>query len=418
MYIIKKPDVNEIQIDLPYSKSVTHRIYILSAFNLGTTRITDALDSYDTNLTRNILTNLGAEFEIGKFEILSKSPIGQVNNPDCFLGNSGSSARFLPPVATFVDKKIHFHGDKRLHERPFSELIEAMKKLGAKIDSSNASLPFDVYPQPLKGGDLAFTSLPSSQIVTGLMIAALWMEKNLTLKLPDITPSLPYIKMTHKLMKNLGLLVEINKNEIFVNAQKQDINWNFNVEKDLSAASYWVVFSLINNIKVKLKGVNLPSLQGDEKIFEIAELLGASVMLYSDRIEIEGEINTGINFNCRDIPDLVPALSILGLFAPEPIILSNIKHLEYKESNRVQAIRENINTLGGSTEYENNNLKIIPQKSYNGGKINTFNDHRIAMSFAVAGSKIQDVGIDNPDCVQKSYPEFWKDFYFWEELKS
>ena len=416
MYIIKKPDVNEIQIDLPHSKSISHRIYILAAFNQGTTRISNILDSYDTDITRNILTNLGAIFEINKDEILSKSAIGSIKNQDCFLGNSGSSARFLPPVATFVDKKISFHGDARLHERPFSELIDAMQKLGAKIDSNNFSLPFEVYPQPLKGGDLSLNSLPSSQIVTGLMISALWMKNDLTLKLPDITPSLPYIKMTIKLMKNLGLQVEINQNEIFVKAQKPDINWNFSVEKDLSAASYWVIFSLINNIKVILKGVNLPSLQGDEKIFEIAEMLGASVMLYSDRIEIEGEMNKGMNLNCRDIPDLVPALSILGLFAPEPIILSDIKHLEYKESNRIKAIQENIKILGGTTEYENSNLKILPQKSYKGGTIKTFNDHRIAMSFAVAGTKIQNVIIDNPGCVKKSYPDFWQVFTYWDEI--
>ena len=416
MYIIKKPDVDEIQINLPFSKSITHRIYILSAFNLGTTRIIDALESYDTNLTRGVLTNLGAHFEINEKEILSKYPIGKVKDSDCFLGNSGSSARFLPPVATFVDKKIHFHGENRLHDRPFSELIKALQSLGAEIDSNNSSLPFDVHPQPLKGGEIKFSSLPSSQIVTGLMMAALWMENDLTMQLPDITPSLPYIKMTYKLMKNLGLQLEINQNEIFVKSGKPDINWNFNVEKDMSAASYWVIFSLINGIKVRLSGVNLPSLQGDEKIFEIAEMLGAKVMLYSDRIEIEGEMKNGMNLNCRDIPDLVPALSILGLFAPEPIILSDIKHLEYKESNRVEAIRNNINTMCGKTEYENNNLKIIPQKSYKGGTINTFNDHRIAMSFAVAGTRISDVFIDNPACVQKSYPDFWNDFTFWERI--
>lgn len=416
MYTINKPYIAEIDIDLPYSKSVTHRIYILAAFNLGKTRILDALDSYDTNITRDILVNLGAEFEINNDEILSKSTIGNVLKTECFLGNSGSSARFLPPVASFVNKKIHFYGDDRLHERPFFELIDAVQKLGGKIESTNSSLPFDVYPQPLSGGDLSFNSLPSSQIVTGLMIAALWMENDLTMHLPDITPSLPYITMTYKLMKNLGLQVELNNNDIFVKSGKPDINWNFNIERDMSAASYWVIFSLINGIKVKLSGVNLPSLQGDEKIFEIAEMLGTKVMLYSDRIEIEGEMEKGMNLNCRDIPDLVPALSILGLFSPQPITLSDIKHLEYKESNRVEAIRQNINTLGGKTEYENNNLKIIPQKNYQGGTIKTFNDHRIAMSFAIAGTKIPNVIIDNPDCVQKSYPDFWKDFTFWEEL--
>lgn len=414
MYIIKKPDVDEIQIELPFSKSVTHRIYILSAFNLGTTRIIDALDSDDTNLTRNVLTNLGAEFSLDENEIISKMPIGNVKNSDCFLGNSGSSARFLPPVATFANKKVHFYGDIRLHERPFSELIAALQKLGAKIDAPNASMPFEVYPQPLKGGKISFASLPSSQIVTGLMMAALWMENDLEMELPDITPSLPYIKMTYKLMKNLGLQVEINQNKIFIKSGKPDINWNFQVEKDMSAASYWVIFCLVNGIKVRLSGVNLPSLQGDEKIFEIAEKLGAKVILYSDKIEIDGEIKRGMELNCRDIPDLVPALSILGLFAPEPIILSDIKHLEYKESNRVDAIQKNIETLGGKTEYESNNLKIIPQNTFSGGIMETFNDHRIAMSFAVAGTKIPGVVIDNPACVEKSYPDFWRDFSFWE----
>jgi 3-phosphoshikimate 1-carboxyvinyltransferase len=127
-------------------------------------------------------------------------------------------------------------------------------------------------------------------------------------------------------------------------------------------------------------------------------------------------MKNGMNLNCRDIPDLVPALSILGMFSPQPIILSDIKHLEYKESNRVQAIQKNIDTLGGKTEYANHNLKIIPQKSYKSGEVQTFNDHRIAMSFAVAGTKIPGVVIDNPECVQKSYPDFWNHFTFWENV--
>ena len=305
MYIINEPEINEIEIDLPFSKSITHRIFILSALNSGKTRIIDALDSHDTNITMKILQNLGGKFEVNRNEIISISTIGNVNNQECFLGNSGSSARFLPPLATFVNEKVHFRGDQRLHERPFSELIDSMQKLGAKIDSQNLSLPFDVYPHSLRGGNLAFESLPSSQIVTGLMMAALWMENDLTMQLPDITPSLPYIKMTYKLMKNLGLQVEINQNEIFIKSGKPDINWNYHVERDMSAASYWVVLSLISGIKVVLTGVNLPSLQGDEKIFEVAEMLGAKVLLYSDRIEIEGEMKKGIDRKPISFGDLI-----------------------------------------------------------------------------------------------------------------
>lgn len=221
--------------------------------------------------------------------------------------------------------------------------------------------------------------------------------------------------MTFNLMKKLGLNLEISENEIWIKADKPDFNWNFKVEKDLSSSSYWVILGLINSKKVILPGITLPSLQGDEKIFEIAELAGANVLLYDDRVEIEGEIENGFEVDCRDIPDLVPALSMLGLFAPHPVKLSNVKHLEYKESNRIEAIRKNIYTLGGKTDYINEQLIIFPQKKYNGGIVDTFNDHRIAMSFAVAGSKIDNVMIDNPGCVDKSYPEFWKHYSNWEK---
>jgi len=159
-----------------------------------------------------------------------------------------------------------------------------------------------------------------------------------------------------------------------------------------------------------LPGVTLPSLQGDERIFSIAEEAGASVMLFPDRVEISGGVRRGFSIDCRDIPDLVPSLSVLGLFSPEPLKLMNVSHLQFKESNRIEAIRQNIAAIGGQSDFQEGHLTIYPQKSYRGGRIQSFNDHRIAMSFAVAGSKIDGMIIDDPGCVAKSYPNFWEDF--------
>jgi len=434
MYCIKKPDCHQIIVELPSSKSVTHRILILAALNSGKTIIKNALDAEDTEITLKALQNMGASFEVNgsenenshvvkdsnflkdgiSSEIHVKRQIGQVQNNECYLGYSGSSARFLPPLASFVDKKVRFFGEPRLHERPFAELVDALRRLGAKIESENNSLPFDVYPGVLIGGTIYFETLPSSQIITSLMMSALWMEKDLIIKLSDNIPSLPYITMTYRLMRNLGLEVQFDGNEIFVKSGKPDINWNFKVEKDLSSVSYWVVFGLLHGIKVILPGVTLPSLQGDEKMFEIAEQVGAQVILYPDRVEIDGKIEMGFEMDCSGTPDLVPALSVLGLFAPEKVVLKNIKHLEYKESNRIEAVQKNISILGGNSDYAEEQLVIHPQKKYRGGIVNTYNDHRIALSFAIAGSRIENVCIDNPQCVSKSYPQFWEHFTFWE----
>ena len=267
------------------------------------------------------------------------------------------------------------------------------------------------------GGEIRFDSLPSSQIITALMMAGLWMKKDLLLHLPKKTPSLPYIQMTYQLMKRMGLVVDYQANCIHVQAKVPNFDWYFTVERDLSAASYWVIFALINQTKLTLPGITLPSLQGDERILEIAEQVGAKVLLFSDRIEIEGSIQRSLSLDCNDVPDLVPALSVLALFSPNKFSLNNIKHLEFKESNRIQAIQDNIAALGGRSEYNDGNLTIYPQKHYKGAVIKSFNDHRIAMSFAIAGTKIKEIVIDNPSCVNKSYPDFWKDFNYWHAVQ-
>jgi 3-phosphoshikimate 1-carboxyvinyltransferase len=417
MYQITAPDCSEITVSLPASKSVTHRIFILSGLNQGQTTVNNWLDAEDTEITLAALRHMGIKTKRESDTVICTSPIGKVQDKKVYLGNSGSSARFLIPQAAFLDKPIYFYGDSRLHERPFAELFEAMEKLNIKFKSENLTLPAYVYPSEITGGEIRFDSLPSSQIITALMMAGLWMKNDLLLYLPERTPSLPYIQMTYNLMKNLGLGVYYQDNCIQVKAQPPNSNWHYTVEMDLSAASYWVVFSLINNIKVVLPGITLPSLQGDERILEIAEQVGAEVMLFSDRVEITGTIERGVSIDCFDIPDLVPALSILALFAPQKFTMSNIKHLEFKESNRVQAIQNNITALGGKSTYSEGHLTIHPQKNYTGTLVKSYNDHRIAMSFAIAGTRINNITIDNPACVNKSYPEFWKHFTFWNEIE-
>jgi 3-phosphoshikimate 1-carboxyvinyltransferase len=402
----------DVSVDLPSSKSVTHRALILASLNEGETEILNPLYSDDTKITLEALRSFGAEFIESKNSIKAVKPIGKVKNNKIFLGNSGSSARFLIPLVLHLDKEIYFHGTPELNKRPFKELFQILKKLGFGIESTNKSLPATVFPPDrILSNEVKVGKLPSSQIISGLMMAFAKSQTGLDILTKTQIPSLPYVKMTQKLMSRLNLDANISEKKISVNPiGKIDFNWKIACEKDLSAASYWVAYSLINNVKVTLKNLLLPSLQGDEAIFEIAELVGGKVRLFSDRVEIQGSIKKGLDYDCEDIPDIVPTLAVMGMFAPEKFVLKNVSRLKYKESDRIKSTMENILALGGKSEYSEPDLIVYPGKNYAGSVIKTFDDHRIAMSFAIAGTKISGLQIDNPKCVEKSYPDFWKDF--------
>lgn len=388
---------------------------ILGSLNLGPTRIRHLLASEDLEITQTALQNMGMKSRQTGDVLEIEAPIGAVRKPEAFLGNSGSSARFLIPLAAHLDQPFRFFGTERLHERPFSQVFDACERLGIRVEHAKGTLPATVHPAKIPGGKIAFENLPTSQIITALMMSALWMADDLTIELQENIPSLPYISMTYKLMKRLNLPVEFSRNKIWIKAKKPDFIWNFTVEKDLSAAGYWVALGLIHGAKIALSDVMLPSLQGDERIFEIAEQLGADVMLYPDRVEISGGVERGATVDCRDIPDLVPTLSVIGMFAPSPVKLTGVENLRFKESDRITAVQKNIAAVGGKSEYADGALTIFPQKKYRGAVLQAFNDHRIAMSFALAGTRIPGVAIDEPLCVRKSYPAFWDDFNYWEE---
>ncbi len=242
-------------------------------------------------------------------------------------------------------------------------------------------------------------------------------ENGLKLKAKEKIPSFPYVKMTSQLMRRLDLRNEISDDEIEIFPNKKiNYEWKFSCERDLSAASYWVAYALINDVKVTFENLLLPSLQGDEAIFEIAEKIGGKVKLNRNGAEISGKITGGLIYDCEDIPDIVPTLAVMGMFAPEKFVLKNVSRLKYKESDRINSVVENITALGGKCEYVEPDLIIFPQKNYNGATIKTFNDHRIAMSFAIAGTKIKNVAIDKHEVVEKSYPNFWKDFTEFENV--
>ncbi len=417
MYRILSKAAEDKRVELPSSKSVTHRALILGALNSGKTVIRNPLKSEDTEITLNALKSFGAEISVGENEIEITRPIGNVINDEIFLGNSGSSARFLIPLVTHLNKPIKFYGTEELHRRPFAELFEILRKAGMKIESRNNSLPAVVFnSHRMNAGEYILDKLPSSQIVSGIMMSALLLQKPTQLRFSEIPPSFPYIVLTKKMISNFGLDVKLNDDSVIINPEPINYFWRFTCEKDMSAASYWVAYAMINGKRVTFPETLLPTLQGDEAIFTIAENLGSEIVLKKDEVVIDGKISSGLDWDCESIPDIVPTLAVIALFAPEPFILRNVHNLQYKESNRIEAIRKNITSLGGKTNYSDGVLTVYPLEKSFPTIINTYDDHRIAMSFAIAGTKLENIAVDNPGCVSKSYPNFWEHLTEWEKV--
>lgn len=399
-------------IDLPPSKSLSHRALILAALNPHPSRVRHVLDSDDLAITRNGLTGLGAGLRNEDGVWLVSQPIGLSDGHAIELGNSGSSARFLIPLGAFADRPVLFQGTPRLHERPFGELFSVMKQLGYRLSST--SLPVTVEPWPIRGGIVDMPILPSSQVISGLMMAALRMEGDLHIRISSVVPSFAYVDMTSRLMQSLGIGVEQTQNEITVEARTPNRGWDLQVEKDMSAASYWALYALLAQRRVLLRGLRRPTLQGDEAILDLATMCGATVDASDEGVAVAGAIDKALDIDARSVPDLVPTLGVLAMFAPGETVISNIEHLRHKESDRIESVCVNIRNLGGHAEYRDGSLRIRGRDRYRGTLIRTFDDHRIAMAFAMAGVRIPGVTIENPDCVTKSYPGFWKDFENYE----
>jgi len=405
----------ERTIDLPTSKSISHRALILSALNTAMCTIDNLLAADDTAITSEALRSLGVDIKSNGTRTEVHGIIGHVGKTDIFLGNSGSSARFLLPLGAFGDRSVTYSGTPRLVERPFHELLSTLRSLGYQIDSSNDSLPVTIHPCRISGGTTDVQRLPSSQIISALMMASLWMDNGLSIRIGADIPSMAYARMTFRLMQFLKLPITWEEDVVTAKSHRPRDSWTIEIEKDMSAASYWVAYALLTGVRVFLKGARRSSLQGDTAIFDAAEMAGATVRERDDGIDVVGTLTRTFDIDAYETPDVVPTLAVIGMFAPDTMTIRNVHHLKYKESDRIAAIQQNIQTLGGHSEYTDGDLRIIPRTGYTGGRIATHDDHRIAMSFAMAGLRIPGVIIENPDCVAKSYPRFWQDFDEWED---
>ena len=420
MKLIKTREIKESVIRIPGSKSISHRAMICACLANGRSVIKNILKSDDLFYTIAGLEKMGAVIKETGNNIIEVHGFNGSPEPydgEIYLGNSGTSMRLLTGVTCLGNSTYVLSGDKRMCQRPMGGLISALNMAGATADSihGNNSPPVRVNGEKAKGGRIILDCSKTSQYLSSVLIMGALLSDGLDIQLPSDPVSSPYIDLTIDIMEKFNVKAEkINGLNYRVSGNQQYEAKEFIVEPDLSNASYFWAAGAITGKKIKVENISEKSLQGDLRLLEILEHMGCIIDYDTDGISVTGKNDKGENLNgvdvdMSDIPDVVPTLAVIASFANGKTIIRNIGHLRGKECDRIDAIVSQLFKMGVDVKQGKDFLSVIGGTP-SGTFIETFNDHRIAMAFSVAGLKVPGIKIENEECVGKSFPSFWELF--------
>lgn len=399
----------------PGSKSITNRVLPCAAVADGVSTLTGLLDSEDTRVMLDALDQLGVQVALDAdrttAEVVGLGGAPCVASPlDLFIANSGTSVRFLTAICAAGEGEFRLDGVPRMRERPIRDLLIGLTQLGADVDAPTGCPPVMIRAKGLAGGRATIGGNLSSQFLSGLLMAAPLARSPVELMVEGDLVSKPYIEMTLAVMQSFGVEVDANStlDRFLIPSPCSYRARSYAIEPDASAASYFFAIAAITGGTVTVEGLSRKSLQGDVEFCDCLEQMGCRVTYQPDRITVEGGALRGIDVDMNAISDTVQTLAVVALFADGPTRVRNVAHIRHKETDRIAAVATELRKLGATVEETESGLTITPG-SFSAAAIDTYNDHRMAMSFALAGLKIPGVKINDPDCVQKTYPAFFED---------
>lgn len=401
-------------VSIPGSKSYTQRALMVACLATGKTYLHNALLSEDTEYLIEALRSLGSEIVVRDEDMVISGTGGAIRNPgrEIYLGDNGTAMRFLTSLVSLGKGVFTLTGSPRLCARPIKPLLDALRELGADAQSANEGgyPPVVVHADGLRGGRVALRDIESSQYISSLLICAPFAERDTVIELHGHTLSLPYIDMTLAVMREFGVAVktEVPNRYVVKSAQRYE-GRRYRVEGDVSSASYFFLAAALCRGRVRVQNVNPQTLQGDMRLLAIMERLGCTVARGDRWVEVRGgDLASGdYSFDLGDMPDMVPTLSVLAAVRPGRTIITNVPHLRVKESNRLAALVNELTKVGVRAEETGDGLVIDGGRPH-GAAIETYRDHRIAMSFAILGLTIPGITIKDKECVNKSFPGFWE----------
>lgn len=403
-------------VAVPGSKSITNRALLLAAMAHGRSIIESVLISDDTRRMAAALSTLGFTVEVDEAarRIAVEGCGGKIPEPNANLdaGGAGTAMRFLAGFLTLGRGRYRLDGNARMRERPIGALIDALRALGLEVASELGNgcppLVIDTTAGAFAGGAVSIDASLSSQFVSALLMPApLWRDGLMLTATGDAAR--PFIEMTLNLIELWGASYSVAGDLIAVPGGQDYHAMNFTVEPDATAASYFAAAAALLGGTVTIPGISKTSIQGDAGFLEILEQMGARVTWSADAVAVTGTGRLrGVDVAMNAMPDVVPTLAALAPFADSPTRIRQVGFIRHHESDRIGALATELRRLGAGVREFDDGLEIAPSVLH-AATIETYDDHRIAMAFAVAGLKLAGVRIKNPGCVAKTYPEFFTD---------
>lgn len=416
-----------LSINLPGSKSYTNRALLIASLAEGTSTLQQALVSDDTQHMVAALRSLGIVIEeSGQKDDTTLVVHGrggffaplQADEP-IFIGNAGTAMRFLTVLCTLIPERMVLTGDERMQERPIAPLVTALRQGGCTITylGNEGFPPLAIEGEHFPGGEIAIAGDTSSQYLSALLMVAPYAVQETSILLTSPLASRPYVDMTLDIMDAFGVTAINEQYERFIvpTAQPHYQGRTYLVEADASAASYFLTAAVIKNTPLTITNLGMSSRQGDVHLVDHLEAFGANVIREPKHVGIAGAdivIRDRI-ISMNTMPDVVQTLAMLAAITPARTIFTDIATLRVKETDRIAALENELSKLGVTVSSTNDSLTIVGKPAdelHQEVTIDTYNDHRMAMSFAVLQLVLSGITIANPGCVAKTYPQFWDDF--------
>lgn len=405
------------EVTIPGSKSLSNRILLLATLAKGETEISNLLDSDDINFMLTALKKMGVKYELSANKSVCTleglgGPISVTGAIELFLGNAGTAMRPLTAALCLGQGEFTLTGEPRMFERPIGHLVNALRQAGADIEylRDEDYPPLKIHSNGLQGGRIEIQGSISSQFLTALLMAAPLAKGDMEIVISDELVSKPYIEITLHLMKIFGVKVENNNFESFKvkGGQTYQSPERIMVEGDASSASYFLAAAAIKGGTIKVNGVGSSSVQGDVKFADILEMMGAKVEWDDESITVSnsGELNA-IDVDLNHIPDAAMTIAAVALFAKGTTVIRNIYNWRVKETDRLRAMATELRKVGATIKEGEDYIVIEPPTEISSANIDTYDDHRMAMSLSLAAMGESPITINDPGCTAKTFPTYF-----------
>ena len=398
-------------VSVPGSKSCTARALLMAALTRGVSTLTGTAQGDDAGYMSEGIRALGAELTREKDTVTVK--VRRLTPPDTplYLGNSGTAMRFLTAACASIPGKTVLDGSPRMRERPIEDLANALREWGLDVQTRDGCPPVSIVSAGPYGGTTHIRGSASSQYLSGLLMTAVLANRDAIILVEGELVSKPYVELTIAMMAERGIETQNEGYAAFrVPCGQRYVPGTYAIEADASGASYFFAAAAIAGGRVRVRNLARASRQGDAQFPWVLERMGCKVTAGLDWIEVAGADRLqGLEIDLNAMPDMAQTLAVTALFAEGPTTIRNVANLRIKECDRIEALTRELRKLGATVTEFGDGLRIVPGE-LRGAEIDTYDDHRMAMSFALAGLRVPGVVIKDPGCVSKTFPDFFDRF--------